>query len=71
MKLKEKVRVGSRVKRIYDDLQTPYARVLASPHVSQEDKDALREAYRHLDLVQLRMRINQVFDQLLESLSGN
>lgn len=71
MKLKEKVRVGSRVKRIYDDPQTPYARVLASPHVSQEDKDALREAYSHLDLVQLRMRINQVLDQLLESLSGN
>lgn len=69
MKLKEKVRVGSKVKRIYDDPQTPYARVLASPHVSEEDKAALREAYSYLDLVQLRLRINQLLDQLLETLS--
>jgi hypothetical protein len=68
MKLKEKQRIGSRVKRIYDDPQTPYARVLASPDVSDEDKAALREAYGYLDLVQLRMRINQTLDQLLETL---
>ena len=68
MKLKEKTRIGSRVKRIYDDPQTPYARALASPHVSDEDKAALREAYGYLDLVQLRMRINQTLDRLLETL---
>jgi hypothetical protein len=68
MKLKQKIRVGSRVKRIYDDPQTPYARALASPHVSEQDKAALQQAYGYLDLVQLRMRINQVLDQLLETL---
>jgi hypothetical protein len=41
MKLKEKVRVGSKVKRIYDDPQTPYARTLASALVSEEDKAQL------------------------------
>jgi len=70
MKLKEKIRVGSRTKRIYDDPQTPYARVLDSPHVSEEDKAALRETYSYLDLVQLRIQINQVLDQLLETLSN-
>ena len=70
MKLEEKIRIGSRTKRIYDDPQTPYARVLASPHLSEEDKAALQETYSYLDLVQLRIQINQVLDQLLETLSN-
>jgi hypothetical protein len=69
MKLKEKVRLGSKVKRVYDDPQTPYARVLASPHASEEEKAELREAYGYLDLLSLRRRIDQLLDQLLETLS--
>ena len=69
MKLKEKIRIDSRVKRVYDDPQTPYARVLASPDVSAEHKAALRETYSYLDLVRLRTRINYLLDQLLETLS--
>jgi hypothetical protein len=70
MKLKEKTRTGSKVKRIYDEPQTPYARVLASHHVSDEDKAELREAYSYLDLIELRRRINELQDQLLESLAS-
>jgi len=70
MKLEEKVRVGSRVKRKYDYPQTPYARVLASPDVSDEDKNELREAYGYLSLVSLRLQINQLLDQLLDTLSA-
>jgi hypothetical protein len=69
IKLKEKIRINSRVKRVYDDPQTPYARVLVSPDVSEEHKAALRETYSYLDLVRLRMRINHLLDQLLETLS--
>jgi hypothetical protein len=69
MKLKEKVRLGSKVKRVYDDPQTPYARVLASPHVSEEEKAELKEAYGYLDLLSLRRRIDELLDQLLETLS--
>jgi hypothetical protein len=69
MKLKEKVRIGSRVKRVYDDPQTPYARVLASDHVSDEDKAELREAYSYLNLINLRRRIDELQEQLLRSLS--
>lgn len=36
MKLKEKTRVGSKVKKTYDDPQTPWARVLSNPDVSEE-----------------------------------
>jgi hypothetical protein len=69
MKLEEKVRVGSKVKKIYDDPQTPYARVLASPDVSEEHKAQLRETYAVLDLVQLRRQIDDLQDQLLRSVS--
>ena len=45
MKLQEKVRVGSKIKRVYDKPQTPYARVLASPQVSARSKAKLRATY--------------------------
>jgi len=67
MKLVEKQRVGSRVKRIYDDPQTPYARVLASKRLSPEAEAELRETYGHLDLVALRRRIDELQEQLLST----
>lgn len=71
MKLKEKVRTGSKVKRVYDDPQTPYARALNSTHLSEADKAELREAYGHLDLVFLRRRIDELLDELLATLSDH
>lgn len=68
-KLEEKVRVGSKVKRIYDDPQTPYARVLASPDVSEEHKAELRETYAMLDLVNLRRQINELQASILDTIS--
>jgi len=69
MKLEEKVRVGSKVKRVYDDPKTPYARVLDSSHVSEVVKTQLREEYAQLDLVSLRQGIDELQDQLLATLS--
>ena len=69
MKLAEKIRVGSKVKRVYDKPQTPYARVLASPDVSQEHKAELRETYNLLDLVDLRRQINELQSQILSTVS--
>jgi len=69
MKLKEKVRFGSKVKRVYDDPQTPYARVLVSHDVSDADKAELREAYNYLDLIELRRRIDELQARLLDTLS--
>ncbi len=69
MKLKEKVRTGSKVKRVYDDPQTPYARALNSPHISDQDKAELREAYSYLDLCALRQRIVELQNQLLASVT--
>lgn len=64
MKLKEKVRAGSRTRRIYDEPQTPYARVLASPHVSEADKAKLRALYATLDVVLLRRELDALLPQL-------
>jgi hypothetical protein len=69
MKLKEKVRTGSKVKRVYDEPQTPYARVLNSPHIPEADKAELREAYGYLDLFSLRREIDELLDELLATLS--
>ena len=68
-KLKEKSRTGSKVKKRFDDPQTPYARVLISPHVSEEHKALLRETYAVLDLVYLRQQIDGLQDKLLLSVS--
>ena len=69
MKLKEKTRLGSKVKRVYDKPQTPYARVLASPDVSEKHKAELRETYALLDLVDLRRQINELQDEILRTVS--
>ena len=69
-KLKEKTRTGSKVKKTYQVPQTPYARVLACPEVSKEEKAQLRETYETLSLVDLRLQINQLQDQLLDLVSG-
>jgi hypothetical protein len=64
MKLKEKVRKGSKVKRLYDKPQTPYARVLASPEVSRKVKTHLRAVYQQLNVVALKQQIDHILDQL-------
>ncbi len=64
MKLKEKVHIGSKVKRVYDTPQTPYARVLVSPDVPPKVKTRLRVIYKQLDVVQLKQQIDQLLDWL-------
>lgn len=69
MKLDQKVRIGSKIKKTYDAPLTPYARVLACPDVSAEHKAQLRETYQMLNLVDLRQQINQLQDQLLNTVA--
>ncbi len=64
MKLKEKVHIGSRVKRVYDTPQTPYARVLDSRAVPTKVKLRLRAIYKQLDVVQLKQQIDELLDWL-------
>lgn len=53
LKLKDKVRIKSRTRRIYDKPATPYRRVIESEHVSEERKEALRNLHEQLNPVEL------------------
>ncbi len=59
-KLIRKVREESRVKRIFDAPQTPYQRVLDSPHVSAAEKAQLKAVHAKLAVVTLKQRIDQM-----------
>jgi len=60
MKLREKVRTGSKLARRYDAPLTPYKRLLAHPLVLQETKDNLTAQYNTLNVVQLKRELNQL-----------
>lgn len=66
-KLMSKVRMGRRVKKIYDAPKTPYQRVLDSDQVSPEAKRRLRAIHARLDIVQLRRQMDELLDKLRPS----
>ena len=64
-KLVKKTRTGSKVRRIYDDPQTPYHRVLASESVSDEVKARLKQQYTTLNPVALKRELTRLTEDLL------
>jgi hypothetical protein len=66
MKLVEKTRDGSKVKKNYDKPQTPYQRLLSCPKVSEEQKDQLREKHRQLDPIELAGEIEKKLQVIFE-----
>lgn len=59
LKLKEKYRLKSRVKRVYEKPVTPYDRVMASAHVPEEKKEALRAQHEQLNPFVLKRAIEK------------
>ena len=47
---------------LYDQPQTPYQRVLASPEVSEEDKQVLRDIFASLNPLALRQELDRRLD---------
>jgi hypothetical protein len=64
MKLVKKERVGSRVKKTYDEPRTPYSRVLAAPSVGAGQKKRLREVYQTLNPAELKRSITRLQSKL-------
>jgi len=64
MKLIQKTRIGSRVRKKYDVPQTPYQRVLVSAHVKENKKETLRQQYAHLNPAMLRRQIAKLQNKL-------
>lgn len=54
LKLIEKVRVGSKIVKKYDQPKTPYQRLLESPHLTMGQKEELRRKYQLLNPIELR-----------------
>ena len=64
MKLKEKVRVGSKVIKRYDKPQTPYQRLLMTKYLRKEIKDKVYAEYKTLNLVLLKKQIDEILKKL-------
>jgi hypothetical protein len=65
-KLISKTRIGAKVTKRYDTAQTPYQRVMASPHVTKKIKTTLTRQYRSLNPAQIRRDILDLNNELLE-----
>ena len=65
MKLQEKTRIGSKIKKSYDLPKTPYQRILEAEDVSKNIKAKLKKQYKTLKLVLLKKQLDTLIRQLL------
>jgi hypothetical protein len=63
-KLVTRVRVGPRVRRVYDRAQTPYQRLCATGVLKPEAREALDQLYRSLNPLQLRRQVDDALTRL-------
>ncbi len=65
-KLIYKERIGSKVKKRYDNPKTPYQRIISSPDVSDQVKKKLKRRYDKLNPAELRRKILELQDRLYQ-----
>lgn len=65
-KLKEKVRIGARIKKTYDKPKTPYTRLIESPHLSNKEKKDLRERKLKLNPFELKRNLELKLKEFFE-----
>jgi hypothetical protein len=64
MKLIDKTRVGSKVRKKYDKAKTPYRRVVDADGVPEETKEELKRLYATLNPVKLSREISRLQDRI-------
>lgn len=72
-RLKSKVRIGAKIKKTYDEPKTPYQRLLEDPHITEEQKNKLRQTYatlNYFDLVAQREELLARFENLKKQLNS-
>ena len=67
LKLQSKTRVDARVRKVYDEAQTPYRRVLASASVSDQSKAKLTMLYEQIDPVTLKEKVDRCQREIWET----
>jgi len=65
-KLIKKERIGSKVIKRYDEVKTPYRRVLASPGIEDEIKVKLKNQYAMLNPAELKRKITKLQNKILK-----
>lgn len=65
-KLKEKVRIGGRIKKKYDKPQTPYHRLIHGTHLSEEEKNRLQEQKAKLNPFALKAGLEKKLQEFFE-----
>jgi len=68
MKLERKTRIGSRIKKTYDQPRTPYERVMESDALTEEKKTELRGRFERLDPFTLQEGLEKELKLLFETL---
>jgi hypothetical protein len=68
MKLMEKIRIGTHVKKTYDTAKTPYQRLLVSGILNDEQKKTLQIVYDSLNPVDMKRKINRLTEKLNKTL---
>jgi hypothetical protein len=64
-KLVDKTRQGATVRKRYDVAMTPYQRIMASPDVPPQAKEALTATYLSLNPVELKRQVGRCQDRLI------
>lgn len=70
MKLREKVRVGGKVRRLYDEPKTPFQRLVESGRLKPKQRAQLESRYAALNPAQLRRDLEALRDQLFDLVEG-
>lgn len=63
MKLALKSRDGAKIKKIYDDAQTPFQRLMQTPSLSEEKKNELLEQKKKLNPFHLRAMLDAKLEE--------
>lgn len=66
LQLQSQTRIGSRTVRKYGPAQTPCERVLASPHLSEEQKAQLRARRAELNPIRLKSKLEEQVKRLFD-----
>jgi transposase InsO family protein len=66
VKLIDKTRVGSRVRKVYDQPVSPYQRLLSSPDLPEKAKAELKRQYQCYNPVLLQQEVHRAVDTLMD-----
>ena len=67
MRLVSKERCGATVRKKYSPAETPFSRLLTSPHLTMRQKQKLRKEYKELNPAELKRKIEALQKKLLKT----